>query len=169
MKKTFLLAIFTLILLGCNKEKYDSIPHGYYTMEYQNWAWGYSHSGWIIDSEGNVNSFNLPNDWNGPDSLGYISESQLIENISNCDSKIGSVSKRTLYTHNKLINDAATGSNSEPESNGADIGRYAYYCYQFDTDAGLYKGVVLEVDGDWSYHNESNAAKSIAKWMKKID
>ncbi|NOQ71773.1 MAG: hypothetical protein GQ574_07225 [Crocinitomix sp.] len=169
MKKLFLLAIFSLILLGCNKEKYDSIPHGYYTMVYQNFAWGYTFNGWMIDSDGNVNSFNLPEGMNGADSLGYISESELIENISNCDGIIGSVTKRKLYTQNKLINKAANGAFSEGTSHGADMGQYSYYCYQFDTDVGRYKRILLHTEGDWSYYNESNEAKAITRWMKKIE
>jgi hypothetical protein len=166
MKKIILISIVILALLGCNKNKFDSIPHGYYTMEYYNWAWGYSHSGWIIDKGGDVMSFNLPDSWQNIDSTGHISEADLIENISNCDSKTNEISKSTLYKYNKLIDQAADGTISEPVNVGNDAGGTGLYCYQYNADLGLYKRVLLDVEGDWRYHNESSQAKTITKWLK---
>jgi hypothetical protein len=168
MKRILFFTLIVLLLFGCNKEKYDSIPHGYYTVEYMNFAWGFQHTGWIIDSEGNVMSFDLPSNWNREDSLGYISEADLIDNLSQCNEKIDKVTSRRLYLNNKLIDGAANGTFSERENTSNDAGGMEFSCYQFDQELNLYKKVTLNVEGDWSYHNESEEAEKITKWMKKI-
>ena len=44
---------------------------------YVNFAWGYAENGWLIDSEGNMRSFSLPENFRLPDSTGYISQEDL--------------------------------------------------------------------------------------------
>lgn len=170
MKKLFLLPIIFLILLGCNKEEFDSIPHGYYTQEYKNCAWGIQHSGWIIDSDGKVMSFDKPNMWNDVDLQGYISKDQIIENIANCDKKINRISKKRLLEKNKLIKDAALGTFSDTLIAACDKGKMDYYyCYLYDNTLGMYKKIRLSTEGDDEYHNESSAAKTIDAWMKDLN
>ena len=64
-------------LTGCEKEG----DNGYeapgdqpvlFEYRYVNHAWGYSENGWLIDSKGNMKSYDLPKDFNLPDSSGYI-------------------------------------------------------------------------------------------------
>jgi len=169
MKQTIIITIVLFCLLGCNKKKYESIPHGYYTFEVENWAWGHQHNGWIIDADGNVMSFNLPANWKRPDSLGFISEEDILDNLSKCKNKIKNITARKLYENNKLLEGAAIGSFSEKENTANDMGWIQYSCYQFDVEKGLYKKIKLHVEGDWSFHNESNEAKEITAWMKKIE
>lgn len=164
----FIISFIAYSLLGCNKEKFDSLPHGYYTLEHENWAWGYSHSGWIIDTDGNVMTFDLPSKWNREDSLGYISESALLENISYCNKKAEKVSKRKLYKHNQLIAGAANGKISLHDNTTADMGTRQYTCYWYDETRNLYKRVILKIEGDMEAVNESKNAAKIVDWMKKI-
>ena len=170
MKQNIFYTVIILLFLSCNKEKYDSIPHGYYTVEYTNMAWGYQYNGWIIDADGNVMSFNLPtSNWNGTDSLGFISETDLLNNIAMCDTSIEKVTERKLYLNNKLIQGAAMGTLTEKKNTSNDAGSTKYSCYYYDIEMDAFKKVLLNVEGDWSYHNESTEAKKITTWMKKIN
>ncbi len=167
MNRYLLFTLFILSLFSCTK-KYESLPHGYYTMEFHNFAWGEQHDGWMIDKDGNIMSFNLPEEWNYADSLGYISEEHLQENLARCTEKLGKTTKRRLYLNNKLIAAAAEGTLSERKNIGADMGATTYLCYQYDKEKNLYKRVVLDTEGDWSYYNQSQEAKEITRWMKQF-
>lgn len=168
MKQLFLISFIACVLLGCNKEKFDSLPHGYYTLEYENWAWGYQHSGWIVDEDGNIMSFDLPSKWSKEDSSGYIAESALLENISYCNKKVAKVSKRKLYKNNQLIDGAANGKLSSRNGSSRDGGVHRYNCYQYDKTRDLYKKIILKIEGDMEVVNESENAAKIVAWMKKI-
>ncbi len=164
----FILSIMSLALLGCNKEKFDSLPHGYYTLDYRNWAWGYKHNGWMMDAEGNVLSFDLPAKWNDPDSLGYISEAALLENLSYCGKKVAKETKRKIYQNNQLIEGAAKGNVSLQDGGARDMGTSTYICYRYDAARKLYKKITLKMEGDIEAVNESDDAAKIVKWMKKL-
>ena len=169
MKNTFIIFIVFITFLSCEKEKINDSFNGYYTIEYTNWAWGYQHNGWVIDMQGRVMSFDLPVKWNKVDSLGYISKENLLENITNCDSKIEDVSNNNLIKYSTLINKAINGNISTKINTANDAGQTSYICYQFDTDLGLYKKIILKEQGDFSFHNESQEAKKIIKWMNNIE
>lgn len=168
MKRQLLYPLFLLVLIGCSK-KYSSIPHGYYTMVHQNAAWGQQFGGWMINAEGEVLSFDKPSTWHKADSLGYISEAFLLENIANCEAELHKVSKRKVYKNNQLIAGAAKGSFSDESNSGNDAGTWMYTCFQYDAEKGLYKQVILAVDGDFSYANLSDEAAEIVKWMKSLE
>lgn len=158
----------TLVFTGCYKEKFESIPHGYYTLEYENHAWGHQHSGWILDTDGKVKEFNLPENWNTPDSLGYLTENEIIENISYCKNEIDKFSKRKMYKFNKKIQNAANGNITSKKNTANDAGQTEYYCFFYDENKNAYKKINLSTEGDFSYHNESDEAKEIVDWLKKI-
>ena len=168
MKKQIILSFFILLLLACSK-KYSSIPHGYFTYEYQNAAWGPQHELWVIDAEGKALSFDKPDIWHHPDSLGYIGVEQLLANLANSSVELNKVSKRKLYKNNKLIKGASKGSFSEKSNTSYDMGASTFSCYHYDSEKGKYKKVILAVEGDWSYANLSKEAKEIVYWMKSIE
>lgn len=168
-KLTLILFFIWPVIFCCNKEDLGTIPHGYFTFEYINYAWGYQHSGWIIDSTGIVKGFNLPEFWNYTDASGYISKSELEENLIYCTTMIDEVSEKTLNKYNNLIDAASKGSLSEIKNIGQDGGGLEYCCYLFDSNLNLYKKVTIDVQGDQSYYNKSHAAKDILKWMKKLN
>ena len=164
------LLVFTGSFLGCNKEathlKISS--HGYFTMQHQNHAWSYQHYGWIINKDGIAMSFNMPSKWNYEDSLGYISESKLLENLSYCNKQIAHVSKHALYKNNSMIEDASKRTGSLKPGTTKDGGISQYSCYLYDSSKYLYKKVTVKAEGDLTYINESNEAKQIYEWMKGI-
>jgi hypothetical protein len=167
--------LFGLCAIGicfssCEKEsKIDnSVVHGYFQYSYVNHAWGKTHSGWIIDKYGNVKSYNNPQKWNEPDSLGYITEEQLIDNLSYCNLNINTISSSNLTKYNSLVESASKGKLSNAKPGGNDMGIMSYYCYWYDTAKGKYKQILLSQDGDWSLTNSDYNAIKIDTWMKTI-
>lgn len=169
MKKTTLLVLMLLpvIFLSCSKRNYENVPHSYFTKEYVNTAWGYSHQGWMIDDEGAVRSFNMPDNWHDVDSLGYISAADLQDNLASCNVTIDKVSKLKLNQQNRAVGEASEGTVTSPENTAYDLGQTEYFCYIYMDAVSMYKKVLLAAEGDFTYYNTSSAASDITKWMKK--
>jgi len=82
--------ICVVLLMSCEKQEVnDTFPNArqlvLFQVEYINYAWGFSHSGFLIDSSGVVSLFKYPGDWHHPDSAGYISISDMEDNIRQLD------------------------------------------------------------------------------------
>ena len=83
--ENYSLSFLILFMTGCKKnyvinEKQKIL----FQFEYVNYAWGYQHSGFIIDNEGNVLTYENPENWNFQDNNHNLSEIQVSENISKC-------------------------------------------------------------------------------------
>lgn len=111
----------------------------------------------------------MPENWKKPDSSGFITENSIIENISYCDNEIDKISKRKMYKFNKLIGSAAGGNITDKKYTANDAGKTEYYCFYYDEEKDLYKKVILSTEGNYSFYNESEEAKEIVKWLKKIE
>ena len=83
--KILLLFLLTVMMTGCKKNIVISDRQAIlFEFEYVNYAWNYQHYGFIIDNEGNVLTYNNPENWNFPDRELRISENQVAENLSMC-------------------------------------------------------------------------------------
>lgn len=178
MKYLRLISIFglaCLLLNGCNKE--SSIDKTsilsqklFFQYEYINYAWGFQHQGWFIDSTGKVYSYNLPESdtWNSGDENGVISASDLNENLSKAHSTGYTINTRELASKIDLINKAKLGEISEPVQVGADAGAMIYSCYTYDSSTKSYKRVILKKLGDYRVDNNSKSAYYLYKWMESV-
>jgi|WetSurMetagenome_2_1015567.scaffolds.fasta_scaffold104495_2 hypothetical protein len=175
MRLTYIIIIWTLVISGlvsCQK-KDNSISEVFpntnqlvlFQVEYSNYAWGYSHNGIIIDSSGNVGYFKYPKNWHDMDSLGYISESEMNDNLSQIDTIYLTVDKNTLLRNFNLVQYAAEGEISIPESTGADMGETVYSAFIYDPVSRKYKQVLINQFGDWSRNNKSREANQILHWL----
>src|SRR5665647_2073732 len=77
MIRNLTILFILLIFAGCEIIN-DLHPTALFEIQYINHAWGYQHSGSIIDASGDVREFDLPSVWNYPDSEGYISKACLL-------------------------------------------------------------------------------------------
>ena len=170
MEKRAIILLFITCITGCETIEYnppESQPV-YFEYEYINFAWGYQNNGWIIDAGGNVRSWNRPEDWRRPDSTGYISESDLLYNISETDSVIEVVGSNELKKHVALIEGAKDGFITEPENIGNDAGSASLYGYWYDPGVDAYLKVFLGLSGDYSSENTSSEAKKLVAWLKEF-
>lgn len=120
-------------------------------MHYINMAWTYQSSGYIIDSAGNVRTYNLSKtstQWNFPDSTGYISKLKLDENISRCKLIATKIDNDTLEYYSTKIEQASRGNTSEPSMTMADFGEKMYLAYIYDSQKKRYKAITLKIWGD---------------------
>ena len=136
--------------------------------EYTNWAWGYSHSGWFIDNQGNVKGYNMPDDWKWPDKSGYIAFDSLIFNYHQTDTLYFQIDILSLAEKTNLIKGAINGELSDKVYNGADIGKMALYCYYWDRKKNKYKKQLLAVTGDYGQINTTSNAIQLTNYLIQI-
>jgi hypothetical protein len=136
--------------------------------EYLNYAWGYFHNGWLIDSGGNIRSYSLKIS----DSLEALSGNPTRANLD----KMLSFSKPTgkkipadsLNTMVALLQEASYGTMSyAPRC--ADAGIVMYAGIFFDSANSRYQKVVCVQGGDQTGCNSSSSAKVIARWLISLD
>jgi hypothetical protein len=166
------LLIISLSCVSCKKDNTTtatSTIHGYFQYSYINHSWGDENYGWIIDKSGNVKSYNNPKNWNTPDSLGYIGEQQLEDNISYCNSIVNTVTNNDLANYNLLVDAASRGKLITRRQEVYDMGAMTYYCYWYDTVKGKYKQILLSQTGYLIIINTDYNAMMINIWLKTIN
>jgi len=174
MKLTFknIILILSLILLisGCKKNYVISKKQVIlFQYEYINYAWGYQHNGFLIDTAGNVLIYNNPEGWNFPDKDFGLSEIQMRENIDSCSQSGKKIPKEELKKYSGYINNIALSKITAMKNIAADAGTTEFICYQFSENTGMYKGFLIKREGDFTCENLNFFSKKVASWMKEIN
>jgi hypothetical protein len=151
-------------------ERNASLPNQeyFFLFEYINYAWGYQHSGWLMDSSGNVRYFVVPEKWMVPDTETAIEIPGIESYAEQADSVITVVDQSVLSDKVELIDAAARGTLTEPENVMADAGTGSYYALQYDPKEATYERILLKQKGDWEIDNLSEAADELYTWMKSV-
>lgn len=167
MKTKLWLLLVLFALLSCDDDVKITNQRVFFEVHYFNAAWGYVNHGVLIDSLGNVSSFNLTAEshWNYPDSLGNISRADMNENFALCDSVVHNISNDSLQYYVNMIDNAATGKVSEPAYVMADAGIRQYLAYVYDAQSDSYQRIVLYQWGDVMIENNTTAAATLTKWL----
>ena len=140
----FTVLILLLVSLGACEEKLDdgylAPPDQPVFFEYRhvNYAWGYTEQGWLVDSKGEVRSYDLTGKYNAPDSAGYISREDLVQNLSRCDSTTHQIGAEDMEYYTGLISGASKGKIGKAENIAADAGSSVLSCYCYDEEMGMY-------------------------------
>lgn len=165
-----LLALPLFFLSACDKEDLDRdlTQPVVFQYEYVNHAWGFSHAGWMIDTEGNVKGFNLPENWNKPDQDGFISKEDLVENLAMTDTLYARVDNSKLLRHFGNRFDMLKGRMDTSDQNMADAGVGSLLVYVWNEKEEAYETVLLASKGDVSVTNKSTEAKSAVSWLKSV-
>ena len=173
MKYFFLLLVLLTTLSGCLRP--DDIwaednNNGYliFQSEYTNYAWGYSHNGWMLDNTGQVKRFQKSAKWVFPDSLGYVSAVDMQKNFSACDSVMAQVNSTDFTLYAEKATSCATGPMSKAMNTMADAGEHIYAFYLYEPGSNRYKRTILDTTGDWTQQNLATKSKEIVEWMKTI-
>ena len=173
MKGYYVLILLMLFGIsgGCEKEngkEYEGPEDQPVLFEYRhvNHAWAYTEHGWLIDSNGDVHYYSLPEDFRLPDSTSYLSHEDLLHNLAQADSSIHGLVAEDLEYYTGLIAGAAEGKIGKLENVAADAGGSVLSCYMYDAHKEMYQYIFLASSGDWQQSNESNEAKILVDWMK---
>ena len=168
--KIIFIALLVLLITGCKKNYIISDKQAIlFQFEYINYAWGYQHNGFIIDNEGNVMTYNNPEDWNFPENDFSISESQVAKNIGSCIQTGKKITKEELQKYSNYIKNIASSKVTALKNVAADAGTSEFICYQFSESTGTYKGYLIKKEGDFTCENLNFYSKKIVAWMKEIN
>lgn len=167
MKSGLTVISLFILLMGCEKIR-DYDQRTIFQVEYINYAWGFQHSGIIIDSTGKVMTFNLPSNWHFPDNDGFISLAGMEENISQSEEGSCTADKHDFAENSIKLLDAGDGQLTEPKNEMNDFGVIVYSGFIFDADNLRYKRVIIRQFGDWSIENKSKDANEIYNWLTTI-
>ncbi|PJA06393.1 MAG: hypothetical protein COX71_02520 [Flavobacteriales bacterium CG_4_10_14_0_2_um_filter_35_18] len=135
---------------------------------YINFAWGKVHTGFLIDSVGNVFCYNLPQHWNNIDSLNQISEQAMDANLSQTNGVCLTVNLAELKSKLPLLSNASRATTTKPKNEMNDAGVSYYLGYTFNNQTKIYKQVLLKQTGDWAINNNSKAAEDLETWLFSI-
>jgi hypothetical protein len=171
MKLLYILPITAaLIFSGCKKEHTINPDQKIlFEVSYVNYAWVYVNQGYIIDNEGNILTFNNPENWHFPDNTHSLTSQQVEENLSKCIKTGKKVPLEELKKYSNYIDNLAASKISSPVSRGADMGAHGYYCFQYSPSGSTYKCVTLKVTGDWESENINFYTKKVVDWLSSIN
>ncbi|OFY64633.1 MAG: hypothetical protein A2V64_13280 [Bacteroidetes bacterium RBG_13_43_22] len=125
------------------------------------------HYGFIVDSEGNVFTYNNPGSWNFPDSDFEISQEEVAENTGKCVFSGIRIPDDELLKYTKVIDFIALSKVTAPRITDADKGTAQYICYQFEESSQKYKGHLIKTEGDVTRENLNFHSKRVYTWMKE--
>jgi len=166
--------ILAVLLLSC-KDSGVSPPDGasgpvIFETEYINWAWGYAYEGTVVFQDGSLYAYNP-----GKDSVavlhhsdGWYTETELSSKYAHRKLFVRTISPDTLRLMRQLALVVTGGTFSDTVNVGADMGAITYSVYQNLPESTRYHKSVLRVDGDWSFHNKSEAAIALADLIHRL-
>jgi len=168
--KIVLISLLILFTAGCKKnfvisEKQEIL----FQYDYVNYAWGYHHSGFIIDNNGNVLTYNNPENWNFPDNDLGISASQVDENLNKCRHSGKQISKEELQKYTNYIKNIASSKVTALKNVAADAGSTEFICFRYSESSSAYKGSLIKMEGDFTCENLNFYSKKVVAWMKEIN
>jgi hypothetical protein len=173
MPKRVSLILCILLLISCEKQEVgDTFPNAHqlilFQVEYINYAWGFSHSGFLIDSSGVVTKFKYPLNWHHPDSTGYISVSEMEDNIRQLDTISFSVNKTAVLKYFSMLENISKGELIIPPYRAYDAGTTDFSGFLFDSNRQQYKHVLIKREGDRPIVNNSPEAEEVFQWLLKV-
>ena len=171
MKRFIFTAVVFSLLFGCiqlNDFTIEETRPLIFQYEYINYAWGYNHNGWIMESSGEVKRFQKNAKWVFPDSLDYITETDMKKNILACDSVMANVTPATFSLYAQKAFACSNGTMTKPTNIMADAGEQIYCFYLYDASGKRYKRFILNMRGDWSQENLAPYSNEVVEWMKSI-
>jgi hypothetical protein len=172
LSKLLGIALLMIVLSHCEKEdtSFDwSKQRILFQYEYVNYAWGFQHQGWLIDSCGKVYCYNIPHNWTFCDNDGFITDSPMNVNVSATDSICKQVDIAELRSMAALIGPASNGKISTPVHEMCDAGGVSSVAFVYDSQNKQYKRVLLRQWGDFSSQNQSDAGRILANWLENVN
>ena len=134
---------------------------------YTNFAMGYQHAGTYVDNEGHVYKYKAEKRIE-PKQEDALTEGELEAKYSQGRELLRNVPPADVSKMHQLIAAASKGAYSKKVQRGADMGAVASSCYLYDAGPKTYREIELDVSGDWTYRNESPAARQLTAWLARI-
>lgn len=171
IQKQILCFVIALIsIAGCNKKPVINDKQTlYFQFDYVNYAWGYQHTGFLIENDGRVMTYRNPQNWNFPDKNYNLTESQVRDNIGDCLFSGITIPQSELKKYASYIKNISLSKVTAMKNVAADAGTIDYLCYMFIPDTNTYKGFLIKKEGDFTCENLNFYSKKVSAWLKNIN
>ena len=171
MKHIILLLPLFVLLTACEKEFYnisDIDQDVLLKIEYNNMAWGIQHRISLIEKTGSVRIYNLPESWNYPDTDGYITLSELNENLDRESEPACTLDTDDILKYFNKLYKVDPEDLTKPLNTANDAGITRFSGYILDNKSNKYREVLLWQTGDYTIENRSREAKQIFEWLQGL-
>ncbi len=166
----FFILVTSFLAAGCKKNVSINEKQAIlFQVDFVNYAWGYQHTGLLVDNKGNILTYNNPSDWNFPDTDFNLTEDQVKENIGYCTDTGKPVPPEELQKYAGYIKNISSSKVSALKNVSADAGTTQYICYQFMAKSGKYKGSLMKMEGDLTCENLNFFTKKVTMWLKSLN
>ncbi len=160
-----ILFLVILLIAGCKKSDF-SFSSQVILFQYDH-VRGTNHQGFIIDSEGNVFTYNTDG-VNFPDRDLEISQNKVDEYLGQCEFSGIKITGEELLKYARYIEYIASSKVTAPHDTGDDTGTIRFICYQFEENPGLYNGQLIKMEGDCTRKNLNFYSRKVSLWMREI-
>lgn len=172
--KLILPMLLILLLFSCKDSNVDNnnLNSGniIFETEFQNFAWGISYHGEMIDTDGKVYSYNPAKDSVLPlyNADGFYTDQELRAKYQHHKTYIKTIPNDSLNWSHTLAAQVTTTDYSDTSSVGADMGAMTYAVYLYRPQIRKYQKIILKVDGDITFYNKSESAMALAAWLQHL-
>ncbi len=138
--------------------------------EYVNFAWGYAHYGFLIDTRGEMYSYTYTRTdsvWR-PANSDTLTSQELAQKYDHQRLLIKKIDLGILAEQAGRIEAASAGKLSDWTRRGADMGSWISECYVYETNLNRYRRVILRIRGDNDRDNLSPDARQLADWLESL-
>ncbi len=168
---SLILVILFLVALGFLLfSNITGIPQSqrfYFELEDFNNAWGYVHTGYYIDGQGNLYSYDRSNEpWEFFDHSSFT-EGQLSEKYTS-SKLIRSVPQEELLEKYQIALQIGRGKLSESKLTCFDFGHITFWVYVYNKFQGRYYPILIYRAGDYTQRNLSEDATTLFEWIVNL-
>jgi hypothetical protein len=160
-----ILLLAIILIAGCKKNDF-STSNQVILFQYDHTR-GINHQGYIIDSEGNIFTYNVDGNIL-PDNELEISKGKADEYLSNCEFTGMKIEQVELIKYAKYIDYIASSKVTAVRDKRENTGTISYICYQFDENSKLYRGHIIKMEGDNTSENLNFHSRKVSSWMREI-
>jgi hypothetical protein len=139
-----------------------------FEVESINFAWGRSWSGFVVDAEGRVYSYDLGDTNLSPPEGDVFAATELEAKYAHKRRLVTTVAAAEAASRYARVADALAGPLTPPKGVCADAGTVRYSALLYDASAGTYRRLLLHQRGDVAQANTSPAARELYRWLEQV-
>jgi len=170
--------LFSIMVTACQagtaeKDETSAIQQKYlFDIQHVNMAWGYYLFGIYIDDEGNVYSYQGPENWQTEidaveQQQSYTAE-ELEEKYQSAE-LVGTINFEDLLKHYKLIQTLDKDQLSKLGDSGCrDVGVYSFLAYEYDPAKDIYTPIIIHSAGVVWQQNLSESGVELYSWLQSL-
>ena len=150
------------------KDEFEDIGRYVFDVYEENYSWGHTLRGFVIERDGRVRSYDHSDERWIPtqDRAGRLPETDLADKFYGSKVRL-TLAADAVHAKAKLLPTVAHGTITR-FSQSRDRGRFAFVGYIYDRYWSSYRAVVVGADGDWLETNTSPEAKELLEWLNEV-